>query len=241
MNRSQSNWKLGVWSLKMWCRILKRLMPHLLHSLLDKKSWHIEILENMIHDQSEEFKHCIQSSMADLENQRANILRSMDEGIQTIQIYYASRGGQAPLQNSNWEARLESISDWIDSIETHFHLNFPVNRGNILDTLLDKLKSKFDNVTSGRRQIPPQCTPWQHWKSESCTIIGTRTQDQKSTRKFRCFDEMEWKMCDPECIHTTLKFTPLANSSFLDSFCVYLYHVISCGSLLKLISTTIDK
>ena len=59
----------------------------------------------------------------------------------------------------------------------------------VLDTLLNELKSKLDDLSSGRSRSQPQCTPWQHWKSEACTIIGTSRQGQKSTRMFRCFDD----------------------------------------------------
>ena len=166
----------------------------LLHSALDEKTSHIEQLEKKLEDQRTQIsslKDQLDSSMVALENQRDKI-KKLEEVVQRIPS--TSRGAQAPPPNSDSEEGLGSISNRLNSIEnalTHeFSANFgSQNRADKLDKLVDELKSKIDNLNSGRSQSQPQCTPWQYWKSEACTIIGTSRQGQKSTRTFGCFDD----------------------------------------------------
>ena len=115
-------------------------------------------------------------------------------------IQNTSSSGQAPPPNStNLEARLESISHRINVIDSAMLREFSTTFGSqdrveMFNTLLEELKSKFDDLRSGRSRIPPQCTSWQHWKSKACTIIGTSRQGQKSTRRFKCYDDnCNWK------------------------------------------------
>ena len=126
-----------------------------------------------------------------MENQEDKI-KKLEAAVQHIPS--TSTGGQAPPPNSDLESRLESISDRVKIIEVTLTNEFSStfgsqNREDKLDTLLNELKSKLDDLSSGRSRSQPQCTPWQHWKSEACTIIGTSRQGQKSTRMFRCFDD----------------------------------------------------
>ena len=113
---------------------------------------------------------------------------------QQCKIQSISTDRQAPPPNSDSQERSGSISHWLNSIENalsrEFSENFgSANREDKLDTLLDELKSKIDDLTSGRSRSQPQCTPWQHWKSEACSVIGTSRQGQKSIRMFRCYDD----------------------------------------------------
>ena len=159
----------------------------LLHSALDKKSSHIEKLENKLSSVEQD----LEVSKVAIENQKDTI-RKLEAAVQ--QIPRTRTGGQAPPSNSDFEATLESISNRVHIIEVELTREFSANFGledreHKLDTLLNELKSEVDNLSSGRSRSQPQCTPWQHWKSEACTIIGTSRQGQRSTRAFRCFDD----------------------------------------------------
>ena len=167
----------------------------LLHEALDDKSSCIEKLEKQLEDQKNQLlsveQHLDVSKVA-MENQN-NAIKKLETAMQ--QLRSTSTGGQAPPPNLD----LTSISSQIGAIEgalmNEFSSSFgSENRQDKLDTLLSELKSKVDNLYSGRSQSPPHCTPWQHWKSEACTIIGTSKQGQKSTREFRCYDDnCDWK------------------------------------------------
>ena len=126
---------------------------------------------------------------------------SMPQWLGSLQIHSFNQTAirQQQQQSTNTAAdssELELISDRINTIEHTFSWEFSTNfgsrdRDDKLGTVLDELKSEIDNL---RSQFPPRTTPWQHWKSKVCTIIGTRLQDQKSTRTFGCFDDScQWK------------------------------------------------
>ena len=114
-------------------------------------------------------------------------------------IQSISTDGQVPPPNSDSQERFGSISHRLNSIGNALSREFSENFGSVnheekLDALLGELKSKIDDLTSERSRSQPQCTPWQRWKSEACSIIGTSRQGQKSIRTFRCHDDnCHWK------------------------------------------------
>ena len=90
-----------------------------------------------------------------MENQK----RKLEDAVQTIQSI--SKDGQAPPPNSDSQDWFEPISRKLKNIEDamsrEFLANFgTANREDKLDTLLDELKSKNDDLTSGRSQSQPQ-------------------------------------------------------------------------------------
>ena len=160
-----------------------------LHSALDEKSSHIKRLESQLADQKIQLlsveQHLHVSKVA-MENQKHTI-KKLEAAMQQIQS--TSGSGQAPPPNSD----LTSISSRLDAFERSLMNEFSSrfgsqNREDKLDTVINELRSKIDDLNSGRSRSQPLCTPWQFWKSEACNIIGTSSQGQKSTRTFRCFD-----------------------------------------------------
>ena len=151
---------------------------NLLNNDLDEKSAYITELEKKLGFQETRLfltEQDLKTLKVDLENQK----RKLEDAVQTIQSI--NTDGQAPPPNSDSQDRFEPVSRRLKNIEDTFTREFSANFGTAnredkLDTLIDELKSKIDDLTSGRSQSQPQCTPWQHWKSEACTIIGTSRQ-----------------------------------------------------------------